>query len=50
MKDFKTLSVWGKAHELTKKTYESTSAFPREELHGLTSQIATFIKKLRADG
>ncbi|MBI4843098.1 MAG: four helix bundle protein [Nitrospirae bacterium] len=39
MRDFKTLSVWEKAHGLTQKVYHATSAFPREELYGLTSQI-----------
>jgi four helix bundle protein len=39
MKDFKELHVWGKAHVLTKRIYQSTSTFPREELYGLTSQI-----------
>ena len=39
MKNFKELNVWEKAHVLTKKIYQSTSTFPREELYGLTSQI-----------
>jgi len=33
------LNVWGKAHALIKRIYQSTAAFPREELYGLTSQI-----------
>ena len=39
MKDFRTLSVWQKSHELTILIYKQTSSFPREELFGLTSQI-----------
>ncbi len=39
MKDFKGLKVWEKAHLLTLEVYKSTAAFPRSELHGLTSQI-----------
>ncbi len=39
MKDFRTLKVWQKSHELTLHVYEQTRAFPKEELFGLTSQI-----------
>ena len=39
MKDFRTLSVWRKSHELTLLAYRHTGTFPREELFGLTSQI-----------
>ena len=39
MKDFRTLSVWQKSHELTILIYKQTGIFPREELFGLTSQI-----------
>ena len=39
MKDFRTLIVWQKAHELTLDIYELTRTFPKEELFGLTSQI-----------
>ena len=39
MKDFKELNVWQKSHELTLKVYQSTRAFPKEELYGLTSQM-----------
>lgn len=39
MRDFKTLQVWGKAHQLTLAVYHVTAAFPKEELYGLTSQI-----------
>jgi four helix bundle protein len=39
MKDFRTLSVLQKAHDLTVLIYKQTVSFPREELFGLTSQI-----------
>jgi four helix bundle protein len=39
MRDFRKLNVWQKAHSLTVHVYKATSAFPREELYGLTSQI-----------
>ena len=39
MKDFRTLMVWQKAHDLTLIVYKETSSFPRDELFGLTSQI-----------
>jgi four helix bundle protein len=39
MKDFRTLQVWRKAHDLTLSIYAVTRQFPREELYGLTSQM-----------
>ncbi len=39
MQDFRRLSVWAKAHELTLAIYRSSSGFPREENYGLTSQM-----------
>ncbi|MGC4052444.1 MAG: four helix bundle protein [Paludibaculum sp.] len=39
MKDFHELKVWKKAHSLTLAIYQSTMAFPREEIYGLTSQL-----------
>jgi len=39
MKNFRDLQVWQKAHQLTLRVYKASSAFPREEVHGLTSQI-----------
>ena len=39
MKDFRSLNVWHKAHELTLEIYKATKQFPKEELYGLTSQI-----------
>tara|TARA_R110002124_G_scaffold120157_1_gene278008 strand:+ start:5145 stop:5498 length:354 start_codon:yes stop_codon:yes gene_type:complete len=39
MRDFKSLLVWQKSHELTLKVYQFTSDFPKSEIYGLTSQI-----------
>ncbi len=39
MKDFRELKVWEKAHQLTLAAYQATTAFPKEELYGLTSQM-----------
>jgi four helix bundle protein len=39
MKDFRTLNVWQKSHDLTLEIYELTRTFPKEELFGLTSQL-----------
>jgi four helix bundle protein len=39
MKDFHELKVWQKAHRLTLAVYQTTAAFPRQELYGLTAQL-----------
>lgn len=39
MKDFRDLKVWEKAHELTLACYALTTAFPKQEMFGLVSQI-----------
>ena len=39
MKNFKDLKVWDKSHTLTLKIYETTRAFPQEEIYGLKSQM-----------
>ncbi len=39
MRDFKSLSVWQKSHELTLMIYKCSSDFPKSEIYGLTSQI-----------
>ena len=38
MRDFRTLQVWDKAHQLTLAVYKATVTFPQTELYGLTSQ------------
>jgi four helix bundle protein len=39
MKDFRSLKIWEKSHELTLKIYKVTDSFPKHELYGVTSQI-----------
>lgn len=39
MRDFRRLQVWGNAHVLALAVYETTSAFPKTEVFGLTSQL-----------
>ena len=39
MKDFRTLKVWEKAHELTLAIYKATEKFPKQEIYALTNQI-----------
>jgi len=39
MKDFRSLKVWEKSHQLALDIYKATATFPKEELYGLTSQI-----------
>ena len=39
MRDFGKLEVWRRGHRLTLDVYGVTSAFPREEVYGLTSQM-----------
>ncbi len=39
MRDYRELTVWKKAHELTLVVYERTSRFPRHELSGLAGQM-----------
>jgi four helix bundle protein len=39
MKDFRTLLVWQKSHDLTLAIYRATNHFPADERFGLTSQM-----------
>lgn len=39
MKDFKNLTAWSRAHDLTLRVYGVTKSFPRDEAFGLTSQL-----------
>ena len=53
MQDFRKLLVWQKGHQLNLRLYEATSAFPKSELFGLTSQMrraATSITANLAEG
>lgn len=39
MKDFRSLKVWQKAHEVALSIYKATLSFPRQETYGLVSQL-----------
>jgi four helix bundle protein len=39
MRDSRTLNVWQRAHQVTLRVYTATRTFPKDQLHGLTSQI-----------
>lgn len=39
MKDFHSLAVWQKSHQLALKIYQVSTGFPKEELFGITNQI-----------
>lgn len=39
MKDFRSLSVWNKSHELVLAVYQLMGAFPKDERYGLSDQI-----------
>jgi four helix bundle protein len=39
VRDFRKLTVWTKAHELTLQIYRVTAHFPKEEMYGITSQM-----------
>ena len=39
MRDYTKIEAWRLADDMTVAVYESTRAFPREELYGLTSQL-----------
>ena len=39
MKDFRSIGVWKKSHELVLAVYKASAGFPSSELYGLTSQI-----------
>jgi len=39
MKDFRSLDVWKKSHELVLAVYKVNAGLPSSELYGLTSQV-----------
>jgi four helix bundle protein len=39
IKDFRDLNIWKRGIKLVQKIYESTNAFPKEEIYVLTSQL-----------
>jgi four helix bundle protein len=48
-KSFKDLIVWQKAHQLVLLIYEYSSAFPKIEIFGLTSQLRRAITSVPAN-
>lgn len=49
MKDFRTLTVWEKSHNLTLALYTATKTFPKEELFGLTGQTRRAVASIPAN-
>jgi four helix bundle protein len=49
VQDFKRLTVWEKAHNLTLDVYRTTDRFPKQELFGLTSQLRHSAGSVGAD-
>lgn len=49
MRDFRTLKVWEKAHEITLSTYKCTLSFPRQEVYGLVSQLRRATSSIAAN-
>ena len=49
MKDFRSLKVWQKAHEVTLSVYQATSLFPQQETYGLVSQLRRSAASVPAD-
>jgi len=39
MQNYKDLKVWEKSHQFTLGVYETTKAFPKEEMYSLTNQL-----------
>lgn len=39
MKDYRTLQIWQRSHQLTLAVYAVSRRFPKEELFALTSQV-----------
>jgi len=46
LKNYKDLKVWQKSYELCLETYGITATFPKEERHGLTSQIRRSVESI----
>ncbi len=39
MRDFRKYDIWQLSHELVLEVYNTTKAFPKDEVYGVTSQI-----------
>ncbi len=49
MGDYKKLSVWHKAHQLTLEVYRATANFPKDEQFGLSSQLKRAVASIPAN-
>jgi four helix bundle protein len=49
MRDFRTLKVWERVHQLALSVYRVTRTFPREERYGITSQIRRAVCSIPAN-
>jgi four helix bundle protein len=49
MRDFRQVSVWQKAHQLTLHVYKQVESFPSTEKFGLTSQITRAASSIGAN-
>lgn len=49
MQDFKQLKVWQKSHRLALAIYQTTRAFPKEEMFALTSQMRRAAQSVSAN-
>lgn len=49
MQDYKKMKIWQKAHLLVLHMYKLSSAFPKEENYGLTSQLKRAITSVPAN-
>lgn len=46
MRDFHTLKIWERSHQLTLDVYNASRSFPNDELFGLTSQIRRAVSSI----
>ena len=49
MKDFRTLQVWQKSHQLAIEIFNITRSFPKEEMFGITSQLRRAVVSIPAN-
>lgn len=46
MNNFKELKVWQKSIDFVTEIYQTTQAFPKEEMYGLKSQIRRTVSSI----
>lgn len=46
MRDFHTLKIWKRSHQLTLDVYNASKFFPNDEMFGLTSQIRRAVSSI----